>query len=31
MKVGLPEEIRLDNGSEYINRELTHLCKYKIC
>ena len=28
MKFGLPEEIRSDNGSEYINTELTHLCKY---
>ena len=27
MKFGLPEEIRSDNGSEYINTELTHLCK----
>ena len=27
MKFGLPEELRLDNGSEYINTELTHLCK----
>ena len=26
MKIGLPEEIRSDNGSEYINTELTHLC-----
>ena len=28
MKLGLPEEIRSDNGSEYINTELTHLCNY---
>ena len=28
MKIGLPEELRSDNGSEYINTELTHLCKY---
>ena len=28
MKCGLPEEIRSDNGSEYINTELTHLCNY---
>ena len=28
MKFGLPEEIRSDNGSEYINTELTHLCDY---
>ena len=28
MKFGLPEEIRSDNGSEYINTELTHLCSY---
>ena len=28
MKFGLPEELRSDNGSEYINTELTHLCKY---
>ena len=28
MKIGLPEEIRSDNGSEYINTELTHLCNY---
>ena len=28
MKFGLPEEIRSDNGSEYINTELTHLCNY---
>ena len=28
MKFGLPEKLRLDNGSEYINTELTHLCKY---
>ena len=28
MKSGLPEEIRSDNGSEYINTELTHLCNY---
>ena len=27
MKFGLPEELRLYNGSEYINTELTHLCK----
>ena len=27
-KFGLPEELRSDNGSEYINTELTHLCKY---
>ena len=27
-KFGLPEEIRSDNGSEYINTELTHLCNY---
>ena len=26
MKFGLPEEISSDNGSEYINTELTHLC-----
>ena len=26
MKFGLPEEIRSDNGSKYINTELTHLC-----
>ena len=28
MKFRLPEEIRSDNGSEYINTELTHLCNY---
>ena len=28
MKIGLPEELRSDNGSEYINTEVTHLCKY---
>ena len=28
MKFGLPEEIRSDNGSEYINTEFTHLCNY---
>ena len=28
MRFGLPEEIRSDNGSEYINTELTHLCNY---
>ena len=28
MKFGLPEKIRSDNGSEYINTELTHLCNY---
>ena len=28
MKFGLPEEIRSDNGSEYINTELTQLCEY---
>ena len=28
MKFGLPEEIRSDNGSEYINTELTHLRNY---
>ena len=28
MKFGLPEEIRSDNGSEYINTELIHLCNY---
>ena len=28
MKFGLPEEIRSDNGSEYINTELTHLCNF---
>ena len=28
MKFGLPDEIRSDNGSEYINTELTHLCNY---
>ena len=28
MKFGLPEELLSDNGSEYINTELTHLCKY---
>ena len=28
MKFGQPEEIRSDNGSEYINTELTHLCNY---
>ena len=27
-KFGLPEEIRSDNRSEYINTELTHLCNY---
>ena len=27
-KFGLPEEIRSDNGSEYINTELTRLCNY---
>ena len=26
MKFGVSEEIRSDNGSEYINTELTHLC-----
>ena len=25
MKFGLPEEFRSDNGSEYINTELTHV------
>ena len=28
MKFGLPEELRSDNGSEYINTELTHLCEH---
>ena len=28
MKFGPPEEIRSDNGSEYINTDLTHLCNY---
>ena len=28
MKFGLSEEIRSDNGSEYLNTELTHLCNY---
>ena len=28
MTFGLPEEIRSDNGSEYTNAELTHLCNY---
>ena len=28
MTLGLPEEIGSDNGSEYINTELTHLCNY---
>ena len=28
MKFGLPEEIRSDNGSEYINTELTQLSNY---
>ena len=28
MKFRLPEEIRSDNGSEYINTKLTHLCNY---
>ena len=28
MKFGLLEEIRSDNGSEYINTELTPLCNY---
>ena len=28
MKFGLPEEIRSENGSEYVNTELTHLCNY---
>ena len=28
MKFGLPEELRSDNGPEYINTKLTHLCKY---
>ena len=28
MKFGLQEEIRSDNGSEYINTELIHLCNY---
>ena len=28
MKCGLPEELRSDNGSDYINTEQTHLCKY---
>ena len=28
MIFGLPEEIRSDNGSEYLNTELTHLCTY---
>ena len=28
MKFGLTEEIRSDNGSEYINTELTHLCNH---
>ena len=28
MKFGLPEEITSDNGSEYINNELTNLCNY---
>ena len=27
LKFGLPEELQPDNGSEYINTELTHLCK----
>ena len=27
-KFGIPKELRSDNGSEYINTELTHLCKY---
>ena len=26
IKFGLPESLRSDNGSEYINTELTHLC-----
>ena len=28
MKFGLPEEIPSDNGSEYIDTELTHLSNY---
>ena len=28
MNFGLPEEIRSDNGLEYPNTELTHLCNY---
>ena len=28
LKFGLPEEIRSDNGSEYINTEVIHLCNY---
>ena len=28
MKFGLPDELRSNNGPEYINTELTHLCKY---
>ena len=28
MEFGLPEELRSGNGSEYINTEVTHLCKY---
>ena len=28
MKFGVPEKIRTDNGSEFINTELTHLCNY---
>ena len=28
MNLGLLEELRSNNGSEYINTELTHLCKY---
>ena len=28
MKFGLPELTRSDNGSEYFNTELTHLCNY---
>ena len=28
MKFGLPGEISTDNGSEYVNTELTHFCNY---
>ena len=27
VKFGLPEDLRSDNRSEYINTELAHLCK----